>query len=410
MNSHRLAVLYVPALDRRRLSPDVTPFLSQMLSMRPVVELATHPSVELVPTILTGVWPPEHQVWQVRIPPPRPERLPIRWYDRLPASWLTSLQCVRHRFNSAYDLPTVEPRRRRMFEIHRIKFQRHQRSGGIPAHYHGRPTMLGVAGSDARYRTVRTFHAARAGLAPLVDGAVRLDILEFYAFDLFSHWNLDQPAAMASALSRTDRLLAQAAAAAHRRGVTPLLLVDHGQELVCRTVDLRPVIRAARAWQDQFTWFIEVTNARFWFFCEGARRALEPRLRDLDGVDVIDDAGLERHHVAFDPADGFGDLYLIARPGAVFFPNDFYHPAVNAYMAFSSAEHRPRFWNPVHRGAHGYLPGTPSELGWIMPLDDGLEATTGAGELIDVAPTLLSLAGFAAPDTMRGKPLMKWAG
>lgn len=410
MTLHGLAVLYVPALDRRRLSPDVTPFLSQTLSSRPVIELATHPSVELVPTILTGVWPPEHQVWQVRIPPPRPERLPRRWWDRLPARWLTTLQCVRHRFDSTYDLPTVEPRRRRLFEIHRIKFQRYRADGGIPPHYHGRPTVLGVAGSEGRYRTLRTFQAVRAGLAPLLDGSVRLDIVEFYALDLFSHWNLDRPQAMASVLRRTDELLADAVAAARRRGIVPILLVDHGQELVRRTIDLRPVIGAAWPCRGEFCWFSEVTNARFWFFTDRARRAVEPVLRELDGAEVLDEAGLARHHVAFDPTDGFGDLYLFAKPGAVFFPHDFYHPLVNTYMSFSSIEHRPRLWNPVHRGAHGYLPGAPSERGWLMPLDDRLTATADAGELIDVAPTLLSLAGFAVPATMRGHPLMRWEG
>ena len=124
----KLVVLYVPSLDRRLIDPDSAPYLSGCLALCPPIELETHPSVESLPTLVTGVWPNQHRMGQVRYkadPKPMPAH---RMIDLLPDRWTTAWQCVRHRFNRGYDLPTIEPRRRRRFELHRIKVQR--RFGG----------------------------------------------------------------------------------------------------------------------------------------------------------------------------------------------------------------------------------------------------------------------------------------
>lgn len=61
--------------------------------------------------------------------------------------------------------------------------------------------------------------------------------------------------------------------------------------------------------------------------------------------------------------------------------------------------------NPVHRGNHGYLPHFPSERGWILTTDKELSASVPEGHIVDIAPTLLSLAGAQPPPHMSGRTL-----
>jgi hypothetical protein len=103
--------------------------------------------------------------------------------------------------------------------------------------------------------------------------------------------------------------------------------------------------------------------------------------------------------------DAFGEFYAIADAGKIFFPHDFYHPIGNAILGATDRHQRQRFMNPVHRGNHGYLPHFPSERGWITINDEGLSAGVSEGHVVDVAPTLLSLAGVRPPPYMSGRTL-----
>lgn len=387
------------------MSPAVTPYLSDLFARRPVIELETHPSVELLPTIVTGLWPHEHRCWQVRLKAETPRSPAQRVADRMPRLLTTTVQCLAHAFDSTFDLPTIEPRRRRRFEFHRIKMQR-RAGGGLHRHDFGQqPTVFSAA--DGCHRTLFLFRDAERPMEALIREGPRLDFLELYALDLFSHWNLDRPEEMRAAYARTDRFVAAAAERAKRLGRRVLLLVDHGQEQVRRVLNVHELINEAGLDPDEFCFYIEVTNARFWFFSDRARDALHRVLSRCSGASWLGNSDMGRYHVCFRDEDGFGDAYLIADPGVVFFPHDFYHPLVNAYMSRKTPEQRPRSVSPIHRGAHGYLPGTPSERGRLIALDDDVEPVAMRGLLIDVAPTLLSLLGAPIPGTMRGTPLLR---
>lgn len=405
MSAPSLLVLYVPSLDRRRLSPEVTPFLSAALAEHPVVELETHPSVELLPSLATGVWPHEHRVWQVRMKPPAPRSLMDRAWDAVPHRWSTALQSLRHWWDPSFDLPTVEPRRRRRFAFHRLKMLRRQGGGLQEIQFGGMASIFTALPGQARHRTLFSLKQAPGGLASWIDGRVRLDLIEFYALDLFSHWNLDRPDAMRRMLARTDALLSDAVARASSLGLRTLLVVDHGQEPVLRTIDLPLLLRSSGVPPDEYSYFTEITNARLWYFTERARGRLRALLGQLPDASYLDNEGMARFNVAFRDEDGFGDAYLIANPGAIFFPHDFHHPLVNFYMSLTTAEQASRRRSPVHRGAHGYLPGSPSEHGYLVALDHGLAPRVTQAQLIDVAPTLLNLLGASVPSSMRGQPI-----
>ncbi len=414
----RLAVFYVPGLDRRWLSAEVTPFLSGVLERYRAIDLQTHPSVELLPTIVSGVWPGEHKVWQVRLRDSMKRTWLQRVVDACPDRVSTAVQCVRHRLDTSYDLPTVEPRRRRRFEMHRLKVQRRHGGGMDALDLGGLPTVFSQLEGDARYHTIFQFDDAADALAKHLDGAVRLDLIELYALDLFAHWNLDRPEAMRETLQRTDALLEKAYNQARRHGLMTVLLVDHGQEKVTGQIDLLSVFKTAGVPRAEYDYYIEVCNARLWFHTQRAERVLRDRLSQLERCQCLTNDELAAYHVHFDRTEGFGDLYVFSDPGMVFFPHDLYHPLVNAYMARKTPEQQARRRSGVHRGYHGYLPGGPADTGYLVPMDDAVTHTLDEGEradgrrgaLVDVAPTVLGLLGQPAADTMRGRVLLTHRG
>jgi hypothetical protein len=411
MTPPKLLVLYVPALDRRWINAHDTPHVHRLIERHGDVRLDVHPSTELLPSMVTGVWPHEHRLWQVRLRD-REERRTLgqRLLDAIPHTLTTAAQCGWHRLDKGFDLPTVEPRRRRRFELHRTKVQR--RHGGDVDAFTREPGLASIfseIGPGARYRTLFSFDDAGGGMGALVDGGPDLDFLELYAFDLYCHWNLDRPDAIRSKLALVDQMIGDAATRAEVLGLTALLVVDHGQEPVRHQVDVLARLRQTGVPAGDYTCYIEVANARFWYFTQDARRRITEALGTLEHTTLVDGADMARYHIHLDPAEGFGDAYLYADQGAVFFPHDFYHPLVNWYMARKTPEQSPRKTSPVHRGYHGHLPGPPADVGYLVAMGPRCRRTADAGELIDFAPTVLSLLGRPVPAAMKGRPLVEAA-
>jgi hypothetical protein len=61
----RVLVCYIPGLDSRRISDEATPAIAELTSQYSCIEISTIPSTELVPTLLSGVYPHQNQIWQV---------------------------------------------------------------------------------------------------------------------------------------------------------------------------------------------------------------------------------------------------------------------------------------------------------------------------------------------------------
>ncbi|MCS6772362.1 MAG: hypothetical protein NZ740_10120 [Kiritimatiellae bacterium] len=403
----RLLVLYIPSLDRRRMDPDVTPYLSSLFSRRRVIELETVPTVEMLPTILTGQWPHEHKFWQVKLRPRRPRTWLQRAVDALPPRAVTAAQCVVHRFRPSFDLPTIEPRRRREFITYRVKQVRLAGSDVSTFDFLGAPTVFSALGGKGRYQILRTMKLGDQVLEAVSKDSYSLEILDLYALDILCHWNLDRPEVVREGYRRTDELVRRAHELAQQQKMRTILLVDHGQELVREYIDVPALLAESGVPEEEYCYYLEVVSARFWFFTPRAREAICRVLSTAKGADLLTNDDMARYHVAFRDEDGWGDVYLIAKPGFAFFPHDFYHPLVNAYMARKAPEHAARRYNPRHRGTHGHLPTSPSEIGLLVSLDDDLEAVADKGMIIDAAPTMLSLLGQPIPPTMRGRPLFR---
>ena len=77
----KLLVCYISGLDRRRLHSETTPFLAQSLAAYPSATMTNLPSNELLPTMLTGMYPDRHGVWgreAAAVPRPGSQRAVVR--------------------------------------------------------------------------------------------------------------------------------------------------------------------------------------------------------------------------------------------------------------------------------------------------------------------------------------------
>lgn len=399
-----LLVCYIPGLDARRIDPGTMPCAHALRTQRRVVGFRTLPTTELVPSLLTGTWPHQHRIWQVSLKPEFRHGVPPRAFDRLPDLLVTTLQCAQFFFDRSVDLAALPWRRLRRFEQHRFKYTRRAESDASMQAFSGYPTLFGLMERDSKYHFTKSFQDLPALAERLSRGERRVEFLEMYALDLLQHWHLDNAVVMHEALARTDQFLADIRAACRQRGVRLLLLVDHGQEAVVGTIPLVQALQSSGVPEDEYTYYVELASARLWFHTSRARDALMPALRGLARTTLLGWREMQAVDVCFED-DAFGEVYAFADPGYVFFPHDFYQPIGNAVLGLLDRHQRQRTFNPVHRGNHGYLPHHPSEQGWMV-LDDAVEPVrTEGARIIDVAPTMLGLAGVAAPAHMDGVAL-----
>lgn len=397
----RLFVAYIPGLDARRIDERRTPYLAELRGSYPLATLRTLPTTELLPTLITGVLPHEHGIWQVRLRPEARAGLPPRLADRLPDVVSTTLQCVRQLADRSYDLAAVPSRRRRRFELHRFKYTRRERDGAVMARIGATVSLFGILAGRSRYLFTRRFESLERLGRELPTGRYALEFLEMYALDLFSHWHLDRPERLDGALRAADDFVRRLHANCRERGVTLMVLVDHGQEPVVGSIGLRRELREARVPETDFSYFMEVALARFWFHTADARARILSRLSALPHTRVFSWRDLRAYGIDFED-DACGELYLTAEPGWIFFPHDFYQPLANLFLGLTDRHQRPRIFRPRHRGNHGYLPEHPSERGFVLLAETGYRVACPEATTTDLAPTVLALLGCERPPHMRG--------
>jgi hypothetical protein len=399
-----LVVCYVPGLDARRVDTQRTPFIHRLRQVSQVVPLRTLPSTELVPTIVSGTLPHQHRVWQVSLKQEFRAPGPRRIGDRLPDILVTTVQCTHHFFDPTHDLSVIPWRRRRRFDLHRFKYTRRAASSRSMDCFSSFPSIFGLLGDQSKYIFTKDFDSLPALARRLPSGERMLEFVEMYALDLTQHWHLDNTAVMDIALARTDRFVRDLHARCQDRGARFMLLVDHGQELVVGTIPFLQALKKTGIPETEFSYFVELASARLWFHTDRARRVLTEALASLPRTTLLTWQEMYDYQVCFED-DSFGELYAFAHAGHIFFPHDFYQPIGNAVLGLMDRHQRQRFSNPVHRGNHGYLPHSPSERGWLIADDVTLNSPQREAQLIDIAPSVLSLIGVSSPDHMKGVPL-----
>ena len=401
VSSAPVFVCYIPGLDERLIDERTTPYLSSFRRERQVVPIRTLPSTELVPTLVSGTLPHEHRIWQVSLRPEYRSVVNRSLADVLPDLFVTTAQCTRHYFDRTYDLAVIPWRRRRRFELHRFKYTRRATSDCAMQEFSGFRTIFGLLGNNSKYMFTKDFTALPALSASLPTGQRLIEFLEMYALDLVQHWHLDNVEVMNDALARTDQFVRTVHAHCRQRNVRFLLLVDHGQERVVGTIPLLQAVKQARIPETEYSYIVELASARFWFHTERARRRLMETLAGVPHTTLHSWRGMHDYQICFED-DTFGELYVFADAGRIFFPHDFYHPMGNSILGLMDRHQRQRLRSPVHRGNHGYLPHYPSEQGWLVIDDPNICCRRPEVQLVDIAPTILSLVGFTPPSYMKG--------
>jgi hypothetical protein len=398
----KLLVCYVPGLDLRRVSESTTPAIARLLRTFPPLVIRTIPDTELVPTLLSGVYPDQNMIWQVSLDVARQRTLIQRLLDLLPGLVSTTAQCVRQQFNPEFDLATIPPRRRRNFVQHRFKYTRRAADPELLKAFNGHETIFGALGGYSRYRFTSDFAALERIAQEALSSSLRFELIEMYALDLYQHWHLDNDEGMGEALARTDRFVERLIEGCSDSGQTLVLLSDHGQEPVVGTIPLLNQLRTSGVPQSDYSYYCELACCRLWFHTESARETILKMLKTLPKCRPLHYRDMHEYEIRFDD-DRFGEYYVMADAGYIFFPHDFYHPIANLYLGLFGNSQRSRIENPVHRGNHGYLPDNPSEKGFLVLADPTVKSDCDSMALIDFAPTMLSYLGADVPLHMTGR-------
>jgi hypothetical protein len=180
--------------------------------------------------------------------------------------------------------------------------------------------------------------------------------------------------------------------------------VDHGQERIKGTINLKRLFKNNGIPKDEYLYFMESSCTRLWFKTSGVRKQILKMLEGLEHIKVLDYRQMYQYNICLDDKK-YGEVFIFSDHGYIFFPHDFYHPFANIFLSLTSPEQRPRLFNPRHRGNHGHLPDHPSEEGYIVFADRTYESTSEIVDLIDFAPTILTLVGKPVPDYMCGQPI-----
>lgn len=396
----KLMVFFPSAMDYRRIDQEHTPYLYSLTERYPCTRINTFPEVDLDPTLFTGLYPNEHKVWQVRLKSGYDFNKKFA-HDYLPDLVTTTLQCFIHMYTGSFNLASVPDWRRRRLEIFKTRYDNKVLREYLKIN--GYDTFFNVIKeSDCNYIYSTKLHKLNQIEPEMFNKDLKFELIETHGLDTISHWYLGNKQKMIDSYNMVDRYIRFLHSECQKKGITLLIMADHGMELVKNSVDIIQKIRDLRINNNEITYYIEASKVRFWFHTDSAREKMLNYLSENhDGV-LLSQQDMHEFNVKFEN-DRYGEYYFVLNPGTIFFPNDFYHPIGNFYLGLTNKQARSRLFNPAHRGYHGYLPQNDSEKGTFILLHDEYKTDREEIETIDVAPTIINLLGFKQPDSLKGR-------
>lgn len=395
-----LLVCFISALDKRRINETNTPYLYNSINKYPSTIINTIPETDLDPTILTGVYPHDHRMWQIKLKETQDSSLLDKLIDKLPDLGTTTVQCLLHFITGHYDLAAIPRWRRRRFEIRKTRYQtknvdNFSKIGGID-------TIFKLIGkSHSKYTYAWKYKEILTALESLLNKIYKFELFQIHSLDTFQHWNLDNLQKINKAYQSYDNLIYQLHNKCIKNGVTLLLLSEHGQQRVKSTINIMKIINNLKIPKDEFTYYIEAPKARLFFHTQRAKDKILESLSQIENGTILSYEDLHKFNVKFKCAS-YGEYYFFAKPGFILFPNDFYHPIGNLVLGLMESEQRGRLSSPVYRGYHAYLPYYESEKGFMLLFDNRYTHNKDEVEIIDIAPTILNLLGLTIPEYMKG--------
>lgn len=400
----RVLVLYIPGLDLRYFSPTDTPFLAQAFDNYSWAKIATQPSPEQLSTVITGMNPHEHGIFQLRLVAPSTAlRKRRQLFEKLPDFLTTTYQCVRHQICRDCDVPTIPPARRKYFEMRRLKFHGRRNTDDLLAQLGDVPSIANHLGTD---RFAYNFSDRLADFDVIVDRAAKSDrqfeFVHLHAVDMMGHWVLDTPEKRSVVYKRADEVVEKISDNCRRAGIAMFAVTDHGQERVTATINVRRKVQELDLDPSEFDYYLQPITARFWFHSKRARDLITTLFENLPNGTALRFWELKQFDIDFSGAS-YGELFFIADPGFLFFPHDFHHPLVNLVFGLKDWQQRSRLLNPRHTAYHGYLPHHDSEKGWIVSLNDQFSLQEEEIKLVDIMPSMLHVIGHEKPGFMTGR-------
>ena len=366
--------------------------------------MRTLPTVDHVPTMLTGAYPDEHGLWGPKLKAGgRSRGVAQRLVDCLPDFITTSVQGFLHLANGPFDHATMAPKRRRRFEFLRFKYVKHMQLHKVVMPINGKASIFTVVGAERSRYVYQDNHHRLIGLVDrIANGDQTLEMVEAHSLDRLQHWNLNDEDLTASHYSGMDNLVAAMHAKCSQNGTGLLIVSDHGMEPVISLIDLPTKLKSLGVPPDDYDFFIENTRATFWFHDDSARSKIMSRLASIEHATLITREEMVKYNLHF-PDNAYGDAYCYAEPGSSFFPNDFHQPLASLTLSLLDWQQRPRLWNPRHRGDHGYVPEHACETGFMLLAEKDFRTPSAPASLIDFAPSVLSLLGREVPSCMKGE-------
>jgi hypothetical protein len=162
-----------------------------MLAEYPSVCMTGFPNTELSSTIMSGVYPHSHGLWQVALDRDARSGPLAALADRLPDRLTTTAQCALHLMRRDFDLPGVPYRRRRRFRQDRFKY--YTRAGDALTSKTGFPDQIGASPTlfsslpfgAAQHRLNTDLRRLPALLPQLFAPGRRVEFLEIRGVDIF---------------------------------------------------------------------------------------------------------------------------------------------------------------------------------------------------------------------------------
>jgi len=196
-------------------------------------------------------------------------------------------------------------------------------------------------------------------------------------------------------LVQTDGLCRELIESARKKygAVNVVLFGDHGMVNVTRTLDLTSVIAGmGLRFGSDFGYFLDSTMVRFWFYHQGAEQTVRAAFKNISGGRLLDAAEMKHFGIAGCDRRN-GELYFLADPGALLFPNFFQGDG-----------------EPI-KGMHGYDPDCADNLG-IFVLHRASQPDLGGRNLGNVNPDqifellkqLIGLPGVGSELSLTSQP------
>jgi len=365
----------------------------------PSVRVRNVPTADILPTMLTGIYPPEHS-WDVSLKENPGNTYIERIVDQIPDFLTTTFQCFLHLATGSFDLATVPPNRRRMFEIYRTRYIKKNTNSLL--RFGKYDSILNIIGKEnSVYLSNTKMYKLTNIIETITEGNFSLKMFETYSLDLIEHWNLDNPDIVDEAYRQLDYIVAELYEKCLKTGVTFILFSDHGQDRVNGVIELKSALEGLNLSSNDYIYYIEAFRARFWFNNDVARQQITNLLNSFENASVFSYEQMNQFNFDYRD-DRYGELFFVVDPGFIIFPHDFYHPLANIFLGLMDVKQRSRIYNPVHRGNHHYLPTNDSEKGLLVLADDRFIATGKDMQIGDFAPTILSLLDLNIPKYMKG--------